>query len=155
MSFLPKYYLDVHEDLRYGAGYYRWASQPVLKNKHASERIRLLLLGKPAHFQGQTSPGADLSYVDVWSRWKNRPIFKVKRAPKRVNPPFCRFSCAIIYGYFGDPDFGRHFCQNFLLTSVKTIAIVPVGPDEKTGLLSWSNEPQSGEISHFADFCVL
>ncbi|KAG5576397.1 hypothetical protein H5410_056531 [Solanum commersonii] len=73
----------------------------------------------------------DLSYGSDWSIQANRHIFIVKLSPEV-----------------------RHFCQKFLLTSVKTIVMVTVGFDEKTGLMSRSNEPQSGETPHFADFCV-
>ena len=33
-----------------------------------------------------------------------QPIFKVKRSPEQVIPPFCRFSYAIVHGFFGDPN---------------------------------------------------
>ncbi|KAG5568905.1 hypothetical protein H5410_064068 [Solanum commersonii] len=35
----------------------------------------------------------------------------VKRTPEQVNPPFCQFSCVIVHGIFGDPEFQPHFCQ--------------------------------------------
>ncbi|KAG5569188.1 hypothetical protein H5410_058954 [Solanum commersonii] len=68
----------------------------------------------------------DLNYGAYWFRRANRTIFKVKRASERVNPPVCQFSCAIVNGCFGDPDFQRYFCQNFSWTSVTTLAIEPV-----------------------------
>ncbi|KAG5593564.1 hypothetical protein H5410_044078 [Solanum commersonii] len=53
----------------------------------------------------------DLSYGESWPSQPKRLIFKVKRtpeqvkrAPEQVNPPFCRFSCTIVHGFFGDPS---------------------------------------------------
>ncbi|KAG5576466.1 hypothetical protein H5410_056600 [Solanum commersonii] len=71
-SFLPKYFLDVREDLSYGAG---------------------------------------------WSRLENRPILHGQMIPEAD------------HGSFGDPKFRRHFCQTFSWTSVKTLALEPIGPD--------------------------
>ncbi|KAG5576406.1 hypothetical protein H5410_056540, partial [Solanum commersonii] len=92
-------------DLRYRASCFRWSSQHVFSRSNVPEAGKppvllifrqLLPLGKPTHFQGQTSPEADicqdLNYGAVWSRWETRPIFKVKRfsertlAMEQVNP---------------------------------------------------------------------
>ncbi|KAG5581224.1 hypothetical protein H5410_051851, partial [Solanum commersonii] len=70
----------------------------------------------------QSSNGAS------WSQRENGPIFKFQRAPKKVYPHFRLFSCAIIDGY---------------LTSVKTLAMEPIGPFGYTGPFFCSNEPQS------------
>ncbi|KAG5569180.1 hypothetical protein H5410_058946 [Solanum commersonii] len=99
MSFLPKYFMDVRQDLSYRAG---------------------------------------------WSIPENWAIFKVKRAPERVKPPFYRFSCGIIHGFFGDPYFRCHFFQKFSWTSVKTLTMEPVGPDGQIDTFSRSNDPRSG-----------
>ncbi|KAG5576381.1 hypothetical protein H5410_056515 [Solanum commersonii] len=85
----------------------------------------------------------DLSFYAGWSQRANRPIFKVKLSPKRVNPAFCRFSCAIVHGCYGDLDFQCHFYYNYSWTSVKSLVIESIGPDEKIGLLSMSNKPQN------------
>ncbi|KAG5612767.1 hypothetical protein H5410_024048 [Solanum commersonii] len=71
------------------------------------------------------------------------PIFKVKRDPNQVNPPFCQFSCAIVYGLYGDLEFRSHVCQNFWWTSVKNIAMEPVGPHGQNIPFLRSNEPRS------------
>ncbi|KAG5576388.1 hypothetical protein H5410_056522 [Solanum commersonii] len=106
---------------------------------------RLVPIGQPAHFQGQTIPRAahgslgdpnfrpyfcqKKSWMSVdWSRRENRPIYKVKQSPKS----------------FGDPDFRCHFCQIFSWTSVKTLALEPVGPVKSTSPFSRSNDPRSG-----------
>ncbi|RAN86301.1 hypothetical protein B5P41_30080, partial [Bacillus sp. SRB_28] len=54
--------------------------------------------------------------------------FKGQMCPRAGKPPFCRFSCAIVHGLFGDLEFRHNFCQNFSWTSVKTLAMEPVSP---------------------------
>ncbi|KAG5576373.1 hypothetical protein H5410_056507 [Solanum commersonii] len=44
---------------------------------------------------------------------------------------------------FGDTDFRRHFCQNILWTSVKTLVMEQLNPDGEIGPFSRSNEPRS------------
>ncbi|KAG5576418.1 hypothetical protein H5410_056552 [Solanum commersonii] len=65
----------------------------------------------------------DFSYGSGWSR-------------RWVNPPVCRFSCAIVHGSFGDLNFLRHFCKYFSWTSINILATEMVGPDGKIGLFS-------------------
>ncbi|KAG5576469.1 hypothetical protein H5410_056603 [Solanum commersonii] len=100
----------------------------------------ILGAGKPTHFQGQTSPGAE-----------NRTIFKVKRTPERTiafepvcpdgqTGPFSMSNEPRIHGSFGDSNFRRHFCQILSWTSVTTLAMKPIGPDGQTGPFSWSND---------------
>ncbi|KAG5588772.1 hypothetical protein H5410_049206 [Solanum commersonii] len=48
-----------------------------------------------------------------------------------------------VHGLFGDPKFRPHFCQKFSWTSVKTLAMEPVGPHGKNVPFSWSNDPRS------------
>ncbi|KAG5576410.1 hypothetical protein H5410_056544 [Solanum commersonii] len=78
-----------------------------------------------------------------------------------VNPPVYQFSCAIVHGYFGDPDFHGHFCRNILWTSIKTLAMEMtfpmelVSPDEKIGLIARFNKPRSALTPYFVDFRVL
>ncbi|KAG5591687.1 hypothetical protein H5410_042201 [Solanum commersonii] len=71
----------------------------------------------------------DLNYGIIWSRWENWPIYRVKLGPELVNPYFANFSCANSPWIFGDSEFRRDFCQTFSWTSVKTLAIEPVGFD--------------------------
>ncbi|KAG5569109.1 hypothetical protein H5410_058875 [Solanum commersonii] len=78
-----------------------------------------------------------------------RPIFKVKRSSEKVNPPFCRFSCAIIHGFFVDPEFRPHFCKKFTLTSFKTFHMEPVVPHGHNVLFSRSYDLQSKFRSNF------
>ncbi|KAH0774583.1 hypothetical protein KY290_011720 [Solanum tuberosum] len=80
------------------------------------------------HFQGQTSHRADLIYGASLSSRPEWFIFKVNRALEKVNPPFYQFSCAIVHGFFGDPEFRPHFCQKYTWTSVKALSMEPVGP---------------------------
>ncbi|KAG5576302.1 hypothetical protein H5410_056436 [Solanum commersonii] len=177
-SFLPKYFMDVRQDLSCGAGRTQQENRPIFKifNLFSAE-IFLGRRSKPwlwsrlvqtvktldmepigldrqmAHCQGQMIPRVvhesfgdldfrcrflpkyfldilqDLSYEISWSRRANRPIFKVKRAPEKVNPTFGQFSCAIVNGSFDDPYVRRHLCRKILWTSVKTLAMEPVGPN--------------------------
>jgi len=141
--------------------------------------IKLALMAKTAHFQGQTSPEAgkptilsifvcyspwifwwsgiptsllpkfylnvsqDHTYGASWPSRPKRPIFKVKLSSEQVNPQFCRFSCAIVHKFFGDPELRHHFCDNFSWTSVKTLPMELVGPHGQNGPFSWSNDTQS------------
>ncbi|KAG5569182.1 hypothetical protein H5410_058948 [Solanum commersonii] len=86
---------------------------------------------KPVHFLGQANPGT--GKLPILSIFAYQPIFKVKRAAEQLNSPFCQFLCAIVHGYFGDPDFRCHFCLNISWTSVKTLAMELVGPYKKIG----------------------
>ncbi|KAG5568901.1 hypothetical protein H5410_064064 [Solanum commersonii] len=80
--------------------------------------IRLALTVKTTYFNGQTVIGAG-------------------------KPPFCRFSCAIFHGFFGDLEFQPHFCKNFTWTSVKTLPMKPIDPNGQNTQYSWSNDPRS------------
>ncbi|KAG5569185.1 hypothetical protein H5410_058951 [Solanum commersonii] len=106
----------------------------------------LILAMKPVGPNGKNNPFSRSNelrsgYEVGWSLSENRPIFKLKRSSERVNPPFCQFSCAQVHGCFGDPDFRRHFRINFLWTSIKTLAMEPIGHDGKADPISWSNNP--------------
>ncbi|KAG5576382.1 hypothetical protein H5410_056516 [Solanum commersonii] len=53
-------------------------------------------------------------------------------------------SYGFVHGSFGDQNFRCHFCQKNLWTSVKTLAMEPIGFDQKTNPFSRSNKPRSG-----------
>ncbi|KAH0746186.1 hypothetical protein KY285_007843 [Solanum tuberosum] len=38
-SVLLKNFVDVHQDLRYGAGWSRWSNRPIFKVKLSTERV--------------------------------------------------------------------------------------------------------------------
>ncbi|KAG5568922.1 hypothetical protein H5410_064085, partial [Solanum commersonii] len=78
-----------------------------------------------------------------WPSQPKRPIFKVKRSQEQVNPSFCRYSCTIGHGFFGDPEFRPHIFQNFTSTSVKTLPMESVGPHDQKGPFSWLNDPKN------------
>ncbi|KAG5569111.1 hypothetical protein H5410_058877 [Solanum commersonii] len=105
----------------------------------------MALMAKTTHFQGQMNPGAELSYGASWPSQPKRPIFKVKRSPKQVNPSFYRFSCAIVHGIFGDPEFQPHFCQKFSWTSVKTLVMEPMALMDKTAHFQGQTSPGAGK----------
>ncbi|KAG5568920.1 hypothetical protein H5410_064083 [Solanum commersonii] len=48
--------------------------------------------------------------------------------PRAGKSPFYRFSCAIVLGFFGDPEFQPQFSQKISRTPVKTLPIDLVGP---------------------------
>ncbi|KAG5576291.1 hypothetical protein H5410_056425 [Solanum commersonii] len=132
MSFLLKFFLDICKDLSYVVGWFEWANRPFLSSKKPQigfSRSFLVKFFLDVH--------QDLSYGAGWSQrsmdllviW----IFDVILAKK-----FRGFN-----GSFGDPDFRRHFCQNFSWTFGKALALEPVGPDGKAGPFSSSNDPQS------------
>ncbi|KAG5613726.1 hypothetical protein H5410_013550, partial [Solanum commersonii] len=102
-SFVPKFNVDVLEDLTYGANLTyeaSWTSRPkrpIFKNfdlifaKILPRRplrhylwSQLALTAKTTHFQSQTNPRADLTYGASSSSRPKRPIFKVKRSPEQT-----------------------------------------------------------------------
>ncbi|KAG5593562.1 hypothetical protein H5410_044076 [Solanum commersonii] len=87
--------------------------------------------GKNGQFSRSYEP--QRTFDADWPSLPNWPISKVKRASEKVKPPFYQFSCAIVHGNFGDPEFQPHFCQNITWTSVKTFAIEPVGAHSQNG----------------------
>jgi len=64
---------------------------------------QLALTAKPSHFKGQIC----------------------LRAGK---PQFCRLTCAIVHGLFGDLKFRYNFYKKFSWTTVKTLAMKSVRP---------------------------
>ncbi|KAG5582365.1 hypothetical protein H5410_052992 [Solanum commersonii] len=82
----------------------------------------LALTAKTTYFQSQTSPGAGKA-----------PIFSI-------------FVCYSPWS-FGDPEFARYFCQKFSWTFVKTLVMVPLGPDGKNEPFSRSNDPRGSSPS--------
>ncbi|KAG5627721.1 hypothetical protein H5410_012939 [Solanum commersonii] len=112
---------------------------------------QLVPMAKSDHFQGQTSleqlnplpilsiftlaiePIRLDSHTDAFSR----------SSPKASKTLFCRFSCAIVHGFFCDLKFQRDLCQNISWTSVNTLVIELVGLDGQTGPFSRSNETYS------------
>ncbi|KAG5607806.1 hypothetical protein H5410_029298 [Solanum commersonii] len=78
-----------------------------------------------------------------WSLQPKQLICKVKRSPEQVNP------------HFDDLEFGRHFCQNFTWTFIKTLIMEPVNQHGQNGPFTRCNEPRSRLTPHFADFQVL
>ncbi|KAG5593549.1 hypothetical protein H5410_044063 [Solanum commersonii] len=103
----------------YGVCWPTWPKQPIFKVKR------------------------DLEQGVNWPARLKRPIFKVKRYLEQVKPLFCRFSCAIVHGFFGDLEFRPHFCQNFTWTSIKTLPMEPVGPHGQNDLFLRSNDLRS------------
>ena len=69
-------------------------------------------------------------------------FWRSKCTPELVNPPFCRFSCAIVHGLFGDLQFRHIFCHNFLWTSIKTLDKEQVNHRGENVLFTWSNDPR-------------
>ncbi|KAG5628344.1 hypothetical protein H5410_000061 [Solanum commersonii] len=126
-------------DLSYGVSWPLWPKRPILKVERALEQLDLT--AKTSQFEGQASPEADLNYEANWPSQPKRPILKVKRTPEHVNPLFCQFSCAIVHGLFGDLEFRAYFCQKFLWTSVKTLAMEPVVPHGKNVPFSRQMKP--------------
>ncbi|KAG5576416.1 hypothetical protein H5410_056550 [Solanum commersonii] len=148
MSFLPKYFMDVRQDLRYGVVHESFSdpdSRCHFYQKNLWMSIKnfgiepIALLGKTIHFQRQTNPGAGKLPVLPIS------CAIVNQTSERVNAQFCGFSCAIVHGSFGDPDFLCQFCQNNFRTFVKSLSKVSVGPNEKIDPFSRSNNPKTGK----------
>ncbi|KAG5576357.1 hypothetical protein H5410_056491 [Solanum commersonii] len=110
MSFLLNFFVDVRQDVSYGADW--------------SKRIFDVIFAK--NFVDTVK---SLAMEPVCPEVANRPIFKVNQARKLVNHLFCQFSCDIVHRSIGDPDFGRHFFQKNLWTSIKTFVVELVGPD--------------------------
>ncbi|KAG5607818.1 hypothetical protein H5410_029310 [Solanum commersonii] len=79
----------------------------------------LVTMAKTAHLQGQTCPEAG-----------KPPILSIFVSYKSN-------------GFYGDSKFQRHFCHKFTWTSIKTIAMEPVGHHGQKGPFTRSNDPQS------------
>ncbi|KAG5608034.1 hypothetical protein H5410_019315 [Solanum commersonii] len=63
--------------------------------------------------------------------------------PEQVNPHFADFCVLQSTGFIGNPEFQRHFRKKFTWTSVKILAMEPVGHHSQNDPFSRSNEPQS------------
>ena len=74
-----------------------------------------LVSTKMTHFQGQTSP-------------------------EQVNPPSCRFSCAIVHRIFCYPEF---FAKNLQECPLRPYLQIQMVTTAKKGSFSRSNDPQS------------
>ncbi|KAG5598312.1 hypothetical protein H5410_029682 [Solanum commersonii] len=140
---------------RYGASWSTQPKQPIYKVKRfPKQTLAMEPLGhhnKTAHFEGQTSPGADLSYGTSWLPRPKRSIYKVKRAldyrasssarPKRPIYKVKR-SPKQSMRFYGDKEFRRHFCQKFTWTFIKTLYMEIVGHHGQNSPFIRSNEPQ-------------
>ncbi|KAG5569107.1 hypothetical protein H5410_058873 [Solanum commersonii] len=100
----------------------------------------LALTAIMAYSQGQTNPGANLTYVANWPLRPKCPIFKVKRSPEQPvgphsqNGPFSRLN---------DPrKFQPHFCIN-----LQTLSIESVGTHGQNDPFSKSNDPQISQLA--------
>ncbi|KAG5578698.1 hypothetical protein H5410_049325 [Solanum commersonii] len=100
-----------------------------------------------------------------WSTWRKRPIYKDKRTTGQSmafygDPEFrCYFTknlhgpplrpslCSqLVYTsmtFHGDTEFRRHFFQKFTWTSIKTLAMEPIGLHGQNGPFIRSNESRS------------
>ncbi|KAG5591694.1 hypothetical protein H5410_042208 [Solanum commersonii] len=85
------------------------------------------------------------------SRQANWPIFKVKRASEQINPTFCQFFVCYSSWIFGDTKFRRDFCQIFLFTFIKTLAISQLVPTGKPTHFQGRTIPRAGKPS----FCLF
>ncbi|KAH0746145.1 hypothetical protein KY285_007802 [Solanum tuberosum] len=99
-SFLPKIFVDVGEDLRYGGGWSRWENRPIFKVKQTPEQSFL-----PKFF---VDVRLNLMFGAGCFRWANQPICKVKR-PRS--------------------GFPASFLPNIFVDVRQDLAIELVGPD--------------------------
>ncbi|KAG5576361.1 hypothetical protein H5410_056495 [Solanum commersonii] len=165
-SILPKIFTDVCPDLSYGDSWSKWENQPILIDKLSLE------------WKFFEDVCQDLSYGVGCSRRANRSIFKVKQTPQQI---FDVIIAEIFDGFHQDLSYGAGmesvafdgkahqfsrstvpqsgfttlFLPNFFVDTLKTIAMLPVGPDAKTSLLSRLDKTRSGETPHFVNFRVL
>ncbi|KAG5627723.1 hypothetical protein H5410_012941 [Solanum commersonii] len=68
--------------------------------------------------------------------------FQGKMSLRTSKPLICRFSYAIVLGFFGNLEFRRDFCQKFSWTSINILVMEIVGPDGQIGPFSRSNKPE-------------
>ncbi|KAG5608026.1 hypothetical protein H5410_019307 [Solanum commersonii] len=138
----------------YGASWPSWPKRPILKVKQGPDQTSVKILAMDSvspqslniPFQGQTSPKPDkfpILPIFIWPSRPKCPILKVKQTPKQVNQSFCRFSCAIVHGHFGDLEFRPHFFKKNSWTSVRTLAMQPIDPYGQNVPFSRSNKPRS------------
>jgi len=79
----------------------------------------------------------------------------VKCAPEQETPNFADFRVLIVNRLFGDLEFRHNFYQNFLWTSVKTIAIEPVNPHGQKVLFKRWNVPKSRKTPNSCRFSYV
>ncbi|KAG5576400.1 hypothetical protein H5410_056534 [Solanum commersonii] len=131
-SFLPKKFMDVHQDLSCGAGWSRWANRPIFKVKLAKERFMNLLVNRISDvilLKAFVDVFQNLSYGAGWCRRENKHILKVKQSLER----------ALVMDPVGPDDQTIPFSWS----NVPRAAMKSVGPNEKTGLLLRLNKPRS------------
>ncbi|KAG5574357.1 hypothetical protein H5410_054491 [Solanum commersonii] len=140
-------------DLTYGASWPSRPKWPIFKVKRSLEQsIEFLVIQNSNLIFAKILHGRPLRPY-LWSQLAlTAKTAQGQMIPGASKPPYCRFSYAIVHGFFGDPEFRPHFCQNFTWTFVKTLPMEPVGPHSQNGPFSWSNDPRSRQTLYFADF---
>ncbi|KAG5613949.1 hypothetical protein H5410_013773 [Solanum commersonii] len=98
--------------------------------------------GQTVPFSRLTNPRVDLSYGVSWSPLPNRP-FQRPNEPSAGKPSILPIFVCYSPWIFGDSEFRRYLCEKILWTSVKTLAMEPVGPHGQTRPFSRSNKLQS------------
>ncbi|KAG5582345.1 hypothetical protein H5410_052972 [Solanum commersonii] len=114
-------------------------------NKTRSSQLALTV--KTAHFQGQTIPGADLSYGASCPDGQNESFSRSNEPRSKL---WIRLALMAKMTHFQGQtipgvELRRHFCQNFSWTSVKILAMEPVVPDGQNSPFSRSNNPRTME----------
>jgi len=91
---------------------------------------QLALMAKMANFQGHTSP--------------------------RVGePPFYQFLCAIVYRFFGNPEFGPHFCQNLPRHPLRPYLWRPLALTAKMDHFQGQMSPRAGKPPFYRFSCAI
>ncbi|KAG5578677.1 hypothetical protein H5410_049304 [Solanum commersonii] len=138
----------------YGASWPSRPKGPIFKVKQSAEQTSVRTLPmepvgpyrqRPI-FQGMkflVIRNSDLILPKILPRHPLRPYLWRQLIPRAGKPPFYQFSCAIVYGIFGDSEFRPHFCQNFTCTSIKTLPMEPVGPNDQNDQFSRLKDPRS------------
>ncbi|KAG5576417.1 hypothetical protein H5410_056551 [Solanum commersonii] len=94
-SFLPKFFMDIGQDLSFGDGWSRWVNRPIFKVKRSPKRVNPLF--------------CQFLCAIPWIIWSSK--FSTSFLLKVFVDVRQDLSYGAVHGSFGDRDFQRHFSQ--------------------------------------------
>ena len=81
--------------------------------------------------------------------------FKCQMSPEQDNPQFCRFSCAIVHGLFGDLEFQQNFAKNFLERPLRSHLWSKLARAVKTSHFKGQMCPRAGKPQFCRFSCAI
>ncbi|KAG5613684.1 hypothetical protein H5410_013508, partial [Solanum commersonii] len=153
----------------YGASWFSWLKYPIFKVKRASDQrsrpkhpiFKVKYARAPEQSKVFVDIHYDLCYRASWPSHPTPPTFKFKKTPEQLTLMAktshfqVQTNLGDVHGVFGDMEFRAHFCQNLLWTSIKPLAMEPVGPHGKNFPFSRSNRPVRTSVMTLAMDLVI